>query len=153
MKNTIKSLLFITTLAVATPAISKTPPTANPVASLGGCLVDSLDGKERKLLAKWIFFAIAAHPEIKQFSKMTEKDIEDTDKSVGALITRLLTVDCEDKFKAAQKVDRTALPQAFRLVGEVAMKELMQDKSVTSSITGYAKYIDKDKITALMKGK
>ena len=153
MKKTVKSLILATTLAIATPALSDTTPTVNPVASLSGCLVDSLDGKERKQLAKWIFFAIAAHPEIKQFSKVTPKDVDEMDKAIGALISRLLTVDCADKLKAAQKVDRTALPKSFRLVGEVAMKELMQDKSVTSSITGYAKYIDKDKINALMKSK
>ncbi len=39
--------------------------------ALTTCFVDSLNGKERKQLATWIYFAVAAHPEMKPFSNIS----------------------------------------------------------------------------------
>ncbi|MES1196175.1 MAG: hypothetical protein ABUL58_04435 [Steroidobacter sp.] len=119
----------------------------------GRCMSDALNGKERKQLAKWIFFAMAAHPDIKIYSNITEKDIKVTDEYVGKLVTRLLTENCPDELVKANSTDPNALEKAFEMVGAVAMQELMSNKDVMSSITGYARYTDQDKLTALLKKK
>ncbi|WP_346837970.1 hypothetical protein [Microbulbifer sp. SAOS-129_SWC] len=118
--------------------------------AFGICLTDSLTGKERKTLAKWIFFAIAAHPEIKSYAKMTDKDQDQANRFVGNLVTRLITEDCPNQAKRALKEDGgQAFEQAFGLVGKVAMRELMADKHVVQSVSGFEKYLDKDKFIAL----
>jgi len=117
--------------------------------NLGTCMVDSLNGKERKTLARWIYFAIAAHPEMKPYANIDTENRLRTDKTVGALVTRLLTEDCKDQFVAVMGQGPTAIKQAFGLVGRVAMQELMTNKTVEEAITGYAIYVDKDKIKAL----
>lgn len=128
-------------IAMATPASE----------ALGTCMVDSLNGKERKELAQWIFFAMAAHPDIKIYSKVTPDDQTEVDKYVGNLVTRLLTVDCSQQTKNATKEDsRKALEDAFGLVGKVAMQELMSNKEVATSLYGYAKYVDKQKLTEVV---
>lgn len=66
-------------------------------------------------------------------------------------MTRLLTEDCPEKFVNAQKVDQLALNKAGEVVGQVAMQELMNDSTVTNSITSYVKYIDSDKIKSLFE--
>lgn len=121
---------------------------------LGKCMVDSLTGKERKDLAKWVYFAMSAHPEIKQYSKITDANRTEFDKVVGSLITRLLTEDCPEKTKKAVREEGTsALEGAFRLVGEVAMQELMRDKNVSDSIEAYVKYTNLDKIKQIINDK
>jgi hypothetical protein len=117
---------------------------------LGGCMVDALNGKERKQLAKWIFFAIAAHPEIKSYSNATPQNIAETDEVVGKLITRLLTNDCPEELKAANRTNPMALQQSFELVGQVAMQELLNDQSVIKAITNYVQYTDLEKINMLL---
>ncbi len=117
------------------------------------CMVDALNGKERKNLAKWVFFAVAAHPEIKSYSKATPQDIETSDKYVGALITRLLTDNCPTELQAASKEDPLALQKGFQLVGQVAMQELMADQSVMQAISNYARYADQDKINQVLSNK
>jgi hypothetical protein len=117
---------------------------------LGGCMVDALNGKERKQLAKWIFFAIAAHPEIKSYLKATAQNIAETDESIGKLITRLLIDDCPEELKAAYRTNPQALQQPFELLGQVAMQELLTDQSVTKAITNYVQYTDLEKINLLM---
>ncbi len=119
--------------------------------ALGTCMVDALNGKERKELAQWIFFGMAAHPEIKIYSKVTVDDQLNIDKYVGALVTRLLTVDCIDQTKNANKeIGNKALEDAFALVGKVAMQELMSNKEVATSLYGYAKFVDNQKLAAVL---
>ena len=117
---------------------------------LGTCLIDSLNGKERKQLAKWIYFAIAAHPEMVKFSNIKDDDRVETDKYIGKLVTRLLAEDCASTAKIALKTDPLALEKAFELVGQVAMQELMNNQSVNSAVTSYIKYADLNKLKSLI---
>ena len=118
--------------------------------SLGTCLLDSLSGKERKELAKWIYFAMAAHPDITAYAKVTESDRLNTDKYIGSLITRLLVENCPAELNAAQKADPLAMKKAFELVGQVAMQELMTNGNVVSAISGYVRHADQKKISSVM---
>ncbi|MEE4252378.1 MAG: YceI family protein [Alcanivoracaceae bacterium] len=145
MKNLIKILLIVSCAVSANQAMA-----SSPTEALAGCLVDTLNGKERKSLAKWIFFSVAAHPEIKPYSNASTKDIEDSDKLTGALITRLLTESCPNELKAANRSDHMALQKAFEIVGQVAMQELMTNDDVMRTISGYAKYVDQEKIGKLL---
>ncbi|MBU2978310.1 hypothetical protein [Alteromonas sp. C1M14] len=116
--------------------------------ALGECLVDALNGKERKELAKWIYFSMAAHPDIIEFANIADDARLNSDKAVGALVTRLLGEDCPAQFKAAVQVDPMATQRAFELVGQVAMGELMQNMKVTQAISNYANYMDMSVIQA-----
>lgn len=139
------NILFVFTF-MSTPAYANTAGN-----QLGTCMIDSLSGKERKSLAKWIFVAMAAHPEIKSLTKISSKERLSTDKTIGALITRLLATDCPNQLQAATKADPAAINGAFELVGKVAMQELMTDASVNKAISNYANYTDQKKLNALFK--
>ena len=141
MKTTVKVILLTMGVIIATPVYS-----ASPVDGLGVCLVDSLNGKERKALAKWIFFAIAAHPEINTYSSATGGDIQESDEYIGKLITRLLAENCPGELRKAYEADPMAIQKAFELVGKVAMQELMTDEHVMMAITNYANYVDQEKL-------
>ncbi len=146
MVKLISKIISVSTL-VTLLAISG----STQAASLGSCLVDSLDGKERKQLVRWIYFAIAAHPDMSSYSKITEEDRLNTDKYVGKLVSRLLIEDCAEVLKEAQKADPLALQKAFEMVGKVAMQDTMTDPSVLASISNYAKYTDLEKIEAILQ--
>ncbi len=148
MKYLIK--LIIITLTLTTVQATAAQSATNVFAS---CMVDALNGKERKNLAKWVFFAVAAHPEIKSYANTTPQDIEKSDKYVGTLITRLLTENCPKELQAASKEDPLALQKGFQLVGQVAMQELMADQSVMQAISNYARYADQDKINGILSNK
>ncbi len=118
--------------------------------ALGVCMADSLTGKERKQLAQWIFFAMSAHPEISVYAKISDADREESHKTVGQLITRLLTENCPDQTKQAIKEGGSlAMQSAFEVVGAVAMQELMANQQVNVSIAGFEKYLDEEKLNAL----
>jgi hypothetical protein len=148
MKTFVKVLALFMGLIVVTPAMAQSP--TNVFAS---CMVDTLSGKERKSLAKWIFFSIAAHPEIKSYSKASGQDIKESDQYVGKLITRLLTVSCPEELKKANKSDPLAVQKAFELVGQVAMQELMTNQDVMKTLSNYAQYADTEKIKKILSEK
>ena len=145
MKKNFMALLII----LLSITVSLSPADANEL-DLGTCLVDSLTGKERKNLAKWIYFALAAHPEMSSYSNIKQEDRVKIDKYVGTLVTRLLAEDCASEFKSVQKADPLALRKAFEFVGQVAMQELMTNQDVMTSISSYIKYADQKKIQAVL---
>lgn len=113
---------------------------------LAVCLTNSLNGKERKNLAKWIYLGMSTHSIIKPFSNVTEQDIDETNRYVGALVTRLLTEDCPKQAKVAIEVGgQEAMENAFGIVGEVAMQELMTEPSVGNALGAFDKYLNQDK--------
>ncbi|NOJ05505.1 hypothetical protein F0236_17315 [Vibrio splendidus] len=119
---------------------------------LGVCLTDSLNGKERKNLAKWIYLGMSSHSVIKPYSNVSAKDLDTSDQYMGELITRLITEDCPKQAKAASKISgNAAFEQAFSVVGEVAMQELMTEPSVGKSLGAFEKYLDQEKFNKTFK--
>ncbi len=80
-------------VAVMTTVLMLPSPVHAGAGDLSTCLIDSLNRKERKQLAQWIYFAIAAHPEMKAFSNVSEDERLSTDKIIGQLVSRLLVND------------------------------------------------------------
>lgn len=141
MKYFIKAIIITSYLFTSSSAIADTP-----TETFGNCLIDNLNGKERKEMVKWLFFSIASHPDLNSYLNATQNDIIDSDKYIGNLITRLLSDDCPNEMKSAAKADPQAIRKAFGLVGRVAMQELMRDQTVNTTITNYVKYTNQEKI-------
>lgn len=123
------------------------------VDELGKCLVSHLDAKERKNLAKWIYFVMSAHPELKKYSAATPKDVQVSQEYMGKLLTRMITEDCPAQYKRAFARNPNAAEKAFELVGQVAMEELMSNPEVTKSVANYVQYVDLVKVGQLLLSK
>jgi hypothetical protein len=137
-------------LLMATAACPSTAQTATE--SLGRCLTDSTTGKERKDLARWLFTAMAAHPEIRAMSKVTETDADQVTRSAAATFTKLLAETCAKETKAAVAEGGPAALQAgFGVLGQMAMQELMSNPQVAAAMGGLDKHMDRAKIEAALK--
>jgi len=126
---------------------------STPIEATQTCLSDSTSGKDRKLLAKWIFLAMAAHPEFKSISTASAQENETTSRDIADLITRLMTVDCKSQMQDLMATDTdvsNALKVAFSHLGQVAMQELMANKDVEASISQFGKFIDEEKLTSAL---
>lgn len=116
------------------------------------CLSDSTTGKDRKVLARWIFSGMAQHPEISGMSNITQSDREELDKTAGQLYNRLLTQDCRSQVRVAIKSnDQAAITSAFGHLGRLAMQELTSNPNVTKAFAGVAKYVDQTKLMEMQK--
>jgi hypothetical protein len=126
-----------------------------PTAELSSCLADNTSGKDRKDLAKWVFLAMASHPEIRQYASAdAAAGSNGTHKATAALFTRLLADNCARQTQAAVKDGgATALQGAFAQLGQLAMQELMSNKDVAASMGAFEKYLDKDKLNKALTPK
>jgi 23S rRNA C2498 (ribose-2'-O)-methylase RlmM len=143
-----KTLVFSITLFFASSVY------AGPSADiLSTCLANSTTGKDRINLARWVFAAMATHPEVASISNVTPEKLDGINKTNGELYTRLLTVDCNKEVREAVKLENSeALRVAFESLGRLAMQELMGNPVVNAQFTsGQEKYLDMKKIKASLE--
>lgn len=119
------------------------------VQALSSCIAEGASSQDRKDLARWMFVAMAAHPEMKAISSVSAAATEAASKAAGELFTRLLAETCTAQVKAALQVGGpAALQSAFQVLGQLAMQELMGDRDVLASMAILERYIDKQKLEA-----
>jgi hypothetical protein len=116
---------------------------------LSQCLAETTSGKDRKDLARWVFFAMASHPEIKQFTTPSAAGAEaETNKTMADLFTRLLAESCMRQAQAAFKEGGAkAIEIAFQTLGQLAMQELMTNPDVNASMARFEKSLDQSKLS------
>jgi hypothetical protein len=116
---------------------------------LSQCLAETTSGKDRKDLARWVFFAMASHPEIKQFTTPSAAGAEaETNKTMADLFTRLLADSCMRQAQAAFKEGGAkAIEIAFQTLGQLAMQELMTNPDVNASMARFEKSLDQSKLS------
>ncbi|HEY9095883.1 MAG TPA: hypothetical protein VIN35_09075 [Hydrogenophaga sp.] len=141
--------------ALATPFFAMSAAQAGPAGeALTKCVADSTTGKERKELARWIFAAMSAHPEIQPLSLVDDKTRVELDKGLAGLTGRLITESCSAEARAAATAEGAAsFEAAFTVLGRLAMQELMTEPSVRASMTNYTKYLDRSKFEAVFSKK
>jgi hypothetical protein len=150
--NTMRNPLVTVTVAFVMATVATTSIAQSATESLGRCVADSTTGKERKDLARWLFTAMAAHPEIKSMSKVTEVDLDQASRSAAATFTKLLADTCAKESKAAMAAGGpAALQVGFGVLGQMAMQELTSHPQVAAAMGSLDKYIDKARIDAALK--
>lgn len=120
------------------------------------CVIDSSTGKDHKDLARWIFIAMAAHPDMKDVSNVTPEARNAANKRVAALVTRLLTEQCAPQTRAlfGQGASVTsALTTAFGALGQVAMQEMMTEPHVNAATEEFTNYLDKQTFETALRPK
>jgi hypothetical protein len=122
--------------------------------ALTTCVTDSTTGKDRKDLAQWIFVAMSAHPDMQPLSKVTDDKRDEMNKKMAAMVTRILAESCNAEAKAAIATDGpTSFEASFKVLGGLAMQELMTNPSVKSAFDQYSKYLDSAKFEAAFSKK
>jgi hypothetical protein len=144
MKPLLPALLL--SLAATVPLSAQAGPKAE---ALGACLGDSTTGKDRKDLARWIFVAMSAHPDIKPLSNVSDAMRGDADEGVAQLTERCRVQARE----AAQQEGSAGVVTAFQKLGELAMKELMTNPEVGAAMSGFERRIDRAKMEAALGGR
>ncbi len=145
--------LLIVAVILSVPTLAQAQ---EPVDALKKCVADNTSGKDRKDLAKWVFFAMAAHPEIRQYADAkVAAAADESSKTMAALTTRLLTDSCVNEVRAVMKTGQghQALFLAFDTLGRLAMQELMADKTVQDVMGSFARYVDQTRLNEVLAGK
>lgn len=146
----LKSVLAVSAIAI-TLACAPQAQAGAAKDALGKCLVLSSSGQDRLDFVVFIYGAISAHPAAKPYSRISDADREMMSRKAVKLMERLLSEDCRPQAVAAVRSEGSdALGEAFSMLGEAAMQELMNDKAVEATFSNFDKYIDKSKWQSLL---
>ena len=107
------------------------------------CLVTKTTAQEKTDLVKWIYVTISFHPQLSQMSNLTAEDVEMANIRVADYMTNVFAYKCNDELNQAIKYEgEESVFYAFELLGELAMRELMQDQGVTAASELFIQYVD-----------
>lgn len=124
---------------------------AGPYADdMAKCLVKATSTEDRGLFMRWLFSAMALHPEVASMAAVSPQQRDDLNKRTGALIQKLLTETCRPEARQALRYEGAATIQyAFQIFGQAAAGDLFSDPRVAAGMKDLAKYIDQEKMKQL----
>jgi len=112
---------------------------------LSKCLVKNSTEKDKSILVRWMFTAMALHPDIAAMAKVTDEQRQQANKDVAQMITRFLAETCLNQSQKAVKYEgSSAIEQGFNLFGQVAGKELFTNPQVAQALGELSQHIDSD---------
>lgn len=121
---------------------------------LARCLADNTTGKDRKDLARWVFVAMGAHPEMRDLVLASAQTAEQANRKMAAIVTRLMAESCAAEVRAlSRNGESDAMRKAFESLGALAMLELSTNPDVSASVAGFTRYVDQAKLAAAISGK
>jgi hypothetical protein len=115
--------------------------------ALSKCLSDATTQDDRRALVRWIFSAIAAHPDLKEFTTIDAARREQIESESAAVFERLIVKDCTAQTRLALMQEGTeGFQTAFKTLGELAMGGVVEDAQVQAGMAQLGERIDKQRV-------
>ncbi|MGY1459318.1 MULTISPECIES: hypothetical protein [unclassified Luteimonas] len=121
---------------------------------LSQCLVASVTAEDKTALVRWIFGAVASHPEVADIAQLTPESWLEISKNSASVFEKLIADKCAGESREAIINEGMAgYKSAFETLGATAVGGLMADPSVTAAIAGLDAHLSEEKLMkALMTG-
>ncbi len=131
------AVLGTTQMTQASPAVDR----------LSECLVKSTTASDKTTVLQWTFVALSNHPELKQFSHVTEAQKNALDQSVAQVLQRILVDQCSAQTKAVIQADGVqAVGESFQQLGQITGEEILKTPEVKHQLNGLLRYVDMNKL-------
>ena len=109
------------------------------------CLVRSTTEADKNFLVKWMFAAMASHPEVKSMASISAEQADEL------LFQRLLTESCLTQTREVIKYEGgNPMEGGFTVLGSIATRGLMSHPDVAVFMSGMGQYLDSEKIQAAL---
>lgn len=111
--------------------------------ALSRCFVAATSEADRVAFVRWMFMAIAKHPQVTDLVNVTEAQRLEANRRTARLVERLVLTDCREHSMAVLRHDGfEAVANSFELVGETAAEGLMSHPAVAAQFDSLGQYID-----------
>lgn len=115
------------------------------------CIIESTSTEELTGFVRWMFALMSIHPDVQDMATITEKKHDEANQQCAALFMRILTVSCKEQSKKAWNYEgKMSFQSSFKVLGEVAMRELLSNPKVNAGAEGFAKYLNEEKIKSAL---
>jgi hypothetical protein len=120
---------------------------------LSKCIVESSSNEDFTVYVQWIFSLMSLHPAVQSMSSISNDQRQIYNEKCGKLFMNLLTVSCKEQAQKAWKYEgQVALESSFRVLGQVAMRELLSHPKVKAGLSGFENQFDKEKLESVFPG-
>jgi hypothetical protein len=120
--------------------------------AMSKCLVDQTSAKDKTALVRWIFATLALHPDVASIVNINAKERDNLNRGIAEIFERLITKSCRQEATTASKYEGgTAMEASFQVLGQAAAGELMGSAQVSAGLPEFTKYLNKDKISEVLK--
>ena len=120
---------------------------------LARCVIVKTTERDKIALVNWIWFAMSVHPDIAKNmgSKVLDKEREIAEKKVAYIVSNLFLDKCKEETENAFKYEGREAIGAFKPLGEMSMKTLMQNKKVGDSLSSYSEFLNPNLLEMMKK--
>jgi hypothetical protein len=140
-----RSIVLSAAVLLGLPPSSLAGPYGDDMAK---CLVRSTTAADKSDLVRWMFAMMALHPDVRSLAVVSETDRHAMNRKLAALMERLLTESCRKESVDAVKYEGSGtIESSFKVLGEVAARELFANPAVTAGLSEFGKLVDSDKIS------
>jgi hypothetical protein len=131
------AVLGTTQVAIAGPTVDQ----------LSDCLVKATTAADKTTVLQWTFTALAAHPDLKNFSNVTPEQKNQLDQKLAQVLQRVIVEQCSAQTKAVIQAEGIqAVGEAFQQLGQSAGEDIVKDPAVRQQLQGTLRYIDLNKL-------
>lgn len=144
-------LILLARAALLTAGLLAAAPSgAGPYSDdLAKCMVRMSTPADRAEFVKFLFSAIAQHPDVSSMAHIPPQQMEATLKATGELIQRLLLQACRSEAQQAIHYEgMQAVFYGFQFYGQAMAAELFGNPIVAAKMKDLNKYLDADKFKA-----
>jgi hypothetical protein len=126
------------------------PSGAGPYADdLAKCMVRTSTPADRAEFVKFLFSAVAQHPDVSSMANIPPRQMEATVKASGELIQRLLLQSCRSETQQAIHYEgMEAVFYSYQFYGQAMAAELFGNPIVAAKMKDLNNYLDADKFKA-----
>jgi hypothetical protein len=97
-----------------------------------------------------MFSAVALHPDVSGIAAVTDKQRIEMTRAVGQLLERLLTESCRVQYRDAIRYEgNQTIVTSFSVLGQVAMRSLMENPAVAKGLGELDSYVDAEKLKSV----
>lgn len=93
-------------------------------------------------LARWIAYAIIAHPSVRDSVAIPRQALADGNRRIAQVFTQLVTQSCRNESRDAIVAGGDGFGLAFEALGRVAMVELVNNPDVNTRIEAFIEYLN-----------
>ncbi|MDM1310430.1 hypothetical protein HXZ79_04015 [Acinetobacter indicus] len=134
-------------LAIALLGCSQVSTAGPTVDQLSQCLVKSTTAADKTTVLQWTFSALAAHPDLKQYSNVSDAQKTQLDKNLAQVLQRILVEQCSAQTKAViQAEGMQAVGESFQELGSITGDEILKKPEIKQQLQGVLRYVDLNKL-------
>ena len=131
------ALLGATQIAMAGPTVDQ----------LSNCLVKATTATDKTTVLQWTFVALSTHPDLKNFSNVTDAQKNQLDQKFAQVLQRVIVEQCSAQTKAViQAEGLQAVGDSFQELGRVSGEDILKNPEVKQQLKGVVRYLDLNKL-------